>query len=711
MADERIVIDVEAETRKFQAGLKKAADSTRKFGDRVRDQMGNVRHTFEQTGYAAFQSIAVNLSKAQRHTRKFVKDTGARFDRLKGKFQSTGKALGTSFVFTPTDIVNGVRAINDFVNATADAVSEMDMFAKSTGLSIETIAGLKQAAEFTGKELTELIPLELSKKIQEAGTGAGEAAVLFKAVGVNVKDAGGQLKSADVVFREVLDGLNGLGNEAEKAALASKILGEQGAKLLSTLDDSDSLNNFVELAAQYGTDVGPEAVRITKEWQKGTAMLSTSFDGAKGSLFEAFGGPASIAIQGFSVTFTFFVEVIKEGLKVAGERLVIFNRLISGDLSAAKDLVEKTGSVFTDLRGAIEAAGITTYDFMRQTSRASAAVKDLNNQQNKGGGQGGGGGGQGGIERKIKKLLNLSEIEQQLAKVQATEQEKRLIRRNEEIAKIAELTEATVDGFLAGKITSQQLEAFNAQALDRTKRSEQDYTDWLAEQQRIRTEDAALAEEERLELLEKTMAARRELTKEERIENRKTAANSVQMEIGKAKAITDSVSATTSAIMDSLNTRTRKGRDGARKVFRAQKAANIASITMDAAAGAARAFRDLPFPVAAITSGLAFAAAIAQISVVAKQRPKFHVGTRAASNAPDETNATITKNEAVITPQAMETVANLNAGANPTTAPMMLQIDHKAFDMTVKRLARIPSTSTAQLIANKTPPGRRSRRK
>lgn len=105
---------------------------------------------------------------------------------------------------------------------------------------------------------------------------------------------------------------------------------------------------------------------------------------------------------------------------------------------------------------------------------------------------------------------------------------------------------------------------------------------------------------------------------------------------------------------------------GARRAFAAYKAFAIAQATIDAVAAGARALRDYPFPLSLAVAASAYGAGVARVATIAATEPKFHTGL-----APDETRATLTRGEGVLTQRGVQAlggpqgVREANAGRQP----------------------------------------------
>src|SRR3546814_17451657 len=74
----------------------------------------------------------------------------------------------------------------------------------------------------------------LSRQIGEA-VGANTAmADTFGRLGVRVRDATGQVRSTEAVFRDVAEVLSRVPSQAERVSIANRLMGESGARLLPT---------------------------------------------------------------------------------------------------------------------------------------------------------------------------------------------------------------------------------------------------------------------------------------------------------------------------------------------------------------------------------------------------------------------------------------------------------------------------------------------
>lgn len=224
-----------------------------------------------------------------------TRDLEARLEELERKFDDvTGASKKTADQQKKTDsawvkgatnagklaagLIAAAEGARRLIDEVAGTVDEVGTLAAAAGLANETVNGLRLAADATGKSLTDLVPVGLPKKMLDAANGSEEAARLFRALGVEVTDASGQLRDADKVFGEVIDGLNGLESAEARAGIAAALLEEQGKQLLSAFSDQDDLQRFIDASEKFAIDVGPEAAKQTAQWQQATAELNLAWE-------------------------------------------------------------------------------------------------------------------------------------------------------------------------------------------------------------------------------------------------------------------------------------------------------------------------------------------------------------------------------------------------------------------------------------------------
>lgn len=167
--------------------------------------------------------------------------------QMKKDAEAMGKAMGAMAV-----VAAGGLAV--MVKMTIDAADNLRDMSQKTGIAVETLNGLGFAAGQAGGSLETMVGAagKLNKSISEAAGGNKEISEAFKALGIAVLDAEGNLKKADVVMAEVADKFETFQDGPEKAALALRIFSKAGADMIPLLNDGGAaMRENTEYAQKY----------------------------------------------------------------------------------------------------------------------------------------------------------------------------------------------------------------------------------------------------------------------------------------------------------------------------------------------------------------------------------------------------------------------------------------------------------------------------
>lgn len=157
-------------------------------------------------------------------------------------------------------VIAGFRAL-------VGAIDDLDEAAQGIGIAATSLANLRQGALEAGVNAEQLDSAltRLNVRVSEAADGNEEAARLFRALGVAVKDASGEARPADQVLRDLAGRFSSLQDGTDKARLAVELFGRSGAKLIPFLNQgADGLERFSGLT----NDTVREAARLQAEVDK-----------------------------------------------------------------------------------------------------------------------------------------------------------------------------------------------------------------------------------------------------------------------------------------------------------------------------------------------------------------------------------------------------------------------------------------------------------
>ncbi len=151
----------------------------------------------------------------------------------------------------------GAGAFVGFIKNSIDAADELSKLSQKTGISIETLSGLKFAADQSGTSLdgVALGVKKLATFVSDAQDGNKQYQATLKALGITAKDPEKALVQLAAAFERMPDGLR-------KTALAQELLGKSGIDLIPLLNGgADGLQRMVD----RGRELNPITAQMAKE--------------------------------------------------------------------------------------------------------------------------------------------------------------------------------------------------------------------------------------------------------------------------------------------------------------------------------------------------------------------------------------------------------------------------------------------------------------
>jgi hypothetical protein len=219
--------------------------------------------------------IAANTAQLQKDMDKATRILGrsaSQMDRLAAGIKTAiGAAVGAA----------SVRAFGNFVQGALDGADALSKMSQKTGIAVETLSGLKHAASLSDVSMDQLATglKLLSKNATEAAAGGKEQTATFKAMGIDVRDAGGNLKPVEVLLGEVADRFASYQDGAAKSALAQRVFGKAGADLIPLLNGgSAGLAAMREEAERLGIVVSTETARAAERFNDNMTRVKSQLD-------------------------------------------------------------------------------------------------------------------------------------------------------------------------------------------------------------------------------------------------------------------------------------------------------------------------------------------------------------------------------------------------------------------------------------------------
>lgn len=177
--------------------------------------------------------------------------------------KTAGPALAAAVAVAGAALVTlTTRAVN--------MMDKLDELSARTGISTEQLSKWGYAARMSGLELDELArgTEQLSKSLANALKSSSREGKLFEGLGISIRDANGQLRSAQAVLPELADRFKALDNQATETALAMELFGRGGAQMLEFLNRGSQ--GLAELGAElesFGGVVSGEAAAAAAQFK------------------------------------------------------------------------------------------------------------------------------------------------------------------------------------------------------------------------------------------------------------------------------------------------------------------------------------------------------------------------------------------------------------------------------------------------------------
>ena len=158
------------------------------------------------------------------------------------KIKAIGVAIAAAFA------VDRIRAL---VASTVEWADELATTASRLGVSTDALQELQFIAERSDVS-TEALASGMQKlqvNLGQASVAGSTAAKQFRAMGIDVRDSNGQVRSSTAVLTDAAERISHMGSQAERSAAAVQLFGRGGIELLPLLQQGGAA--VADLSAEY----------------------------------------------------------------------------------------------------------------------------------------------------------------------------------------------------------------------------------------------------------------------------------------------------------------------------------------------------------------------------------------------------------------------------------------------------------------------------
>lgn len=246
----------------------------------------------------------------------------------------------------------------------ADLTNELVDASTKTGIAVDTLAGLRLAAEGSGLAFANLEGglIKFQGSMDAAASGSKNLMDTFDQLGVSVKDSNGELRDADSVFNETVRALGSMENQTQRNAMAMEIFGRQSGPALIQSGALDNLESMTDLAKEFGIAINEDGINSMGQFQRVMAEFETVSVGTLQKVIGSIAGPNSVnmAIQGASKAVVYMGSIfgtvlgtISQGFENVVGLINVTTMAMSGDVETARivmsDLQRETDLAVSNL--------------------------------------------------------------------------------------------------------------------------------------------------------------------------------------------------------------------------------------------------------------------------------------------------------------------------------------------------------------------------
>ena len=195
------------------------------------------------------------------------------------------------------------RSAVNYASGLASSIDETAKLAARTGIAVEALQGFQVAADLSGVQNLESAIQRLTISIGDAASGVKEPQKAFARLGLDFEKL--SRLAPETQFREVAAAFQGVGTQAEKAAIAADLFGRSGVELLPLFNSN--LAEIEARAQRLGIVLGREQTAAIERMNDALSLVRKTLDGILGQVL------ANIAdvVTAITEEFLQFVEAFE----------------------------------------------------------------------------------------------------------------------------------------------------------------------------------------------------------------------------------------------------------------------------------------------------------------------------------------------------------------------------------------------------------------
>lgn len=291
--------------------------------------------------------------------------------KIEKRSYAFGRVLGLGIKSAVGGAASALTALTVAIGQSINNADEIRDLSIRIGVGTEKLSEYAYAAKQTGTDIEGLgrgLKI-LAKNLAEAADPTSGKGKLFEALGVDVKDAAGNLRQLDDILPDIANKFKVLEDGTTKAALAQELFGKSGLELTEFLNQGgDGLELMGEKARALGIIISEETAAAADEFNDRLADLRAQGAGFSNQITSQLlpalnqtieqlsglikqGELASNVVSILSAAFNFGVGVLKEYNNAVARTTIGLELLVEVGDAARK---AATGGLLGQLSAAID---------------------------------------------------------------------------------------------------------------------------------------------------------------------------------------------------------------------------------------------------------------------------------------------------------------------------------------------------------------------
>jgi len=240
--------------RQKQQLLTQKVEETRKKLDALKQAQAKIDSGEVEVTADEYRKLQRDILTAENQVKRFegqlrqvgnanLKALSEQFKDVGGKIEGVGRSL-QGLSMAAAGVVAGLGAAAYKAGQAAD---DLNTLSKVTGIGTDELQKYGYAADLVDVSVESIAKSnkKLTKNAYAAANGSKSQAEAFKAIGVSVTDANGNLRDSEDIFQDVITNLGKMTNETERDALAQQLMGKSAAELNPLIEDGGETYKMV----------------------------------------------------------------------------------------------------------------------------------------------------------------------------------------------------------------------------------------------------------------------------------------------------------------------------------------------------------------------------------------------------------------------------------------------------------------------------------